>query len=49
MTSRVLITGINGFVGRHIAKELLTNKDIKIMGFDRNVNVSGRYQRRSQD
>ena len=40
MTHRILITGINGFVGRHITKELLTNKDIRIMGFDRSVNGS---------
>ena len=40
MSARILITGINGFVGRHITKELLTNKDIKIMGFDRNINSS---------
>lgn len=42
MTHRILITGINGFVGRHITKELLKHNGVKIMGFDRNVsNVFG--------
>ena len=35
MSHRVLITGISGFVGRHITKELLKHKDVEIMGFDR--------------
>ena len=37
MTNRVLITGMNGFVGRHIVKEL-SNKNVEIMGFDKGVN-----------
>ena len=40
MKHRVLITGINGFVGRYITKELLNYSDIEIMGFDCNITNS---------
>ena len=36
MKHRILITGINGFVGRQITKELSSQQDIEIMGFDCN-------------
>lgn len=36
MKHRILITGINGFVGRQITKELASQQDIEIMGFDCN-------------
>lgn len=32
---RVLITGITGFVGSHMAEYLLTKKDVEVWGFDR--------------
>ncbi|MBC7333928.1 MAG: GDP-mannose 4,6-dehydratase [Actinobacteria bacterium] len=35
---RILVTGVNGFVGRHLVSYLMEDKDNQILGIDSNVN-----------
>ena len=34
MDTKIIITGVCGFIGFNLAKELLTNKKTKIIGID---------------
>lgn len=35
MSKRILITGLNGFIGHHVAEHFLKNSDCEIVGLDR--------------
>ena len=41
--ARVLVTGINGFVGRHLAREL-SSQDIEVIGFGREPDIAPELQ-----